>query len=80
EVSYRLTPRGLVVRFGPEVVEIAWTELESWRESRRTFVFDLGGGRWYFLPRRFLDHGEDLTLRSWLDSTAELIPEKRRSK
>ncbi|MCP4662629.1 MAG: YcxB family protein, partial [bacterium] len=46
EVSYRLTPRGLVVRFGPEVVEIAWTELESWRESRRTFVFDLGGGRW----------------------------------
>ncbi len=66
-VSYRLTSRGLTLEHGDEVVKLAWSELGSWRETPRTFVFVLGGGRWYFLPLRFLDDGEQETLRRWLE-------------
>ncbi len=65
--SYRLNPRGLHLEHGTESVDLAWADLESWRENRRAFVFVLGGGRWYFLPRRFLDRSQRQTLRSWLD-------------
>ncbi len=65
-MSYRLTPQGLVLEVGDEVVDLAWSDLESWRENRHAFVFVLGGGRWYFLPRRFLDRDQRGMLRSWL--------------
>ncbi len=67
ELAYRLTPRGLYLKIGAEVVDLAWSDLESWREHQSAFVLVLGGGRWYFLPRRFLDRDQRQTLRSWLD-------------
>ena len=66
-MSYRLTPQGLYLELRDEVVDLAWADLESWRENRHAFVFVLGGGRWYFLPWRFLDRDQRGTLRSWLD-------------
>ncbi len=69
-LSYRLTPRGLHLEHGTETVDLAWTDLESWHENRHAFVFVLGGGRWYFLPRRFLDSGQRQPLRTWLDDRA----------